>query len=128
MEFHDEYPQYEMMAHHDEEKGKVIRKKLWKVFWIMLVITIIELIVGFFGEHFSDVLKKFIFIGFTILKAAYIVLAFMHLGDEKKFMRYTILVPFSLFIIYLVYIIIVEGSYSGQPGHKDALDHLLIHH
>ena len=32
-EFHDVYPDYEGLAHHDETAGKKIRKKLWKVFW-----------------------------------------------------------------------------------------------
>lgn len=33
------YPNYEEMAVHDEAHGKVIRKKLWMVFWIMLIVT-----------------------------------------------------------------------------------------
>ena len=28
-EFHDDYPQYEFMAHHSEEAGVGIRRKLW---------------------------------------------------------------------------------------------------
>jgi cytochrome c oxidase subunit 4 len=84
--FNDGYPQYELMALHDEETGKVVRKKLWKVFWIMLVITIAELIIGFQAVDWglSKTLLKIIFISLTIVKAAYIVLSFMHLGDETK--------------------------------------------
>ena len=104
MEFNDNYPQYELMAHHSEEDGKKTRKKLWKVFWIMLGITIVELIVGFYNTHFPDLALKVIFIGFTIVKAGFIVLSFMHLGDEVKAFKYAVLVPFCVFIIYLVFI------------------------
>jgi cytochrome c oxidase subunit 4 len=50
MEFHDNYPQYELMSHHTEEEGKKKRRKLWNVFWIMLCITIVELVVGFMQD------------------------------------------------------------------------------
>ncbi len=55
-EFHDDYPQYEFMAHHSEEEGKVMRRKLWNVFWIMLAVTIAELIIGSFAKdwHLLD--------------------------------------------------------------------------
>jgi cytochrome c oxidase subunit 4 len=115
-EFHDNYPSYETMAHHSEEEGAVKRKKLWRVFFIMLAITIVELIIGFQAEtwHLSSAILKVLFIGFTILKAYYIVYAFMHLGDEYKTLKYTILVPFSIFVIYLIFICLTEGAYSME--------------
>jgi hypothetical protein len=33
----------------------------------------------------------------------------MHLGDERKVMRYVILVPYFLFMLYLIYIALVEA-------------------
>ncbi len=114
-EFNDNYPQYELMAHHSEEEGKAKRKKLWRVFWIMLGITLVELMVGFYNTHFSDIALKVIFIGFTIVKAGYIVLSFMHLGDEVKAFKYSVLVPFIVFIIYLVFIAdLGEGTYAKK--------------
>lgn len=122
MEFHDDYPQYELMAHHSEEEGKKKRRKLWNVFWIMLGITIFELIVGFNAykwgllnpDRTSTVILKSLFIGLTILKAFYIVYKFMHLGDEKKVMKYTIIAPYTVFILYLVYICVAEANYSKE--------------
>ena len=111
-EFHDDYPQYELMAHHSEDAGKIIRKKLWRVFLYMLVITIIELLVGFNNEYFNRLFLKFFFIGFTIIKAGFIVLSFMHLGDETKFLKWIILAPFTIFAIYLVIMVTTEGTYS----------------
>ena len=113
--FHDPYPSYELMALHDEETGKKVRKKLWGVFWIMLVVTIVELIVGFKAADWgvSKGILKVLFISLTIVKAGYIVLSFMHLGDETKPLKYFILIPFTIFILYLILLLdIIEGTYT----------------
>jgi cytochrome c oxidase subunit IV len=131
-EFHDDYPQYELMAHHSEEEGKKMRRKLWNVFWIMLVVTIVELIIGSKAHSWgllnedrtSSVLLKFIFIGLTIGKAFFIVFSFMHLGHEKKWLKYCILGPYMVFIIYLVFIIVGEANYSKE--HKEKMDGLIV--
>ncbi len=131
-EFHDDYPQYEFMAHHSEEEGKVKRKKLWNVFWIMLSITIIELIIGSYAKKLgllnedrtSSVTLKIIFIGLTLLKAGYIVISFMHLGDEKKSFKYAILAPYIIFILYLVYLVIAEANYCKI--NKEKMDELIV--
>jgi cytochrome c oxidase subunit IV len=49
----------------------------------------------------------------TLLKAAYIVLVFMHLGDERKTMKYVILVPYILFMLYLIFIAVTEALAVG---------------
>jgi len=125
MEFQDNYPQYETMYQHDEAEGKKIRKKLWRVFWILLAITLLELFVGFnatkWGLTGGTFLKVF-FIFFTIAKASGIVLVFMHLIDETKFFRYIILGPYSIFILYLIYIVLVEGTFTGLPENNTAID------
>ncbi|MDQ3049166.1 MAG: cytochrome C oxidase subunit IV family protein [Bacteroidota bacterium] len=131
-EFHDDYPQYEFMAHHSEEEGKKKRKKLWLVFWIMLAVTIVELIIGFQAaawgllneDRTSSGTLKFIFIGLTVLKAFYIVFSFMHLGHEKKAFKYSVLAPYLVFILYLVYIIVGEANYSLI--HKEKMDDLIV--
>lgn len=131
-EFHDDYPQYELMAHHSEEEGKVKRRKLWNVFWIMLAITIAELIIGSYASNLgllsddrtSGGLLKAIFISLTIAKAFYIVFSFMHLGHEKKMLKYSILAPYLIFILYLIYIVIAEAIYCGI--HKEKMDDLIV--
>ena len=122
MHFNDNYPQYELMAHHSEEEGKIARKKLWMVFWIMLAITILELFIGSYASSLglleangkAKISLKIIFIALTVVKAAYIVLSFMHLGQERKWLRYTILVPYIFFIIYLLWLVLIEGVYSAE--------------
>ena len=120
-EFHDNYPQYEMMAHHSEEEGAIKRKKLWRVFWIMLAITLLELVIGTYAERLgwltptrqSSFGLKILYISLTIFKAAYIVLSFMHLGDEKKSFKWVIIAPYVSFILYLAFMCAVgEGGYS----------------
>lgn len=132
-EFHDDYPQYEFMAHHSEEEGKKKRRKLWNVFWIMLVVTIVELIIGFKAgewglldavDRTSTVTLKVIFIGLTIGKAYFIVMSFMHLGDERKAFKYFVLAPYMIFILYLVYISVAEANYVRE--HKDKMDQLIV--
>ncbi|HTA62406.1 MAG TPA: cytochrome C oxidase subunit IV family protein [Bacteroidia bacterium] len=125
MEFHDNYPQYETMYQHDEAHGKQIRSKLWKVFWLLLAITLLELFVGFKATSWGllgSTFLKFFFIFFTLVKAGGIVLVFMHLIDEVKFFRYAVLLPYSVFILYLIFIILVEGTYCGYPLNKTSLD------
>src|ERR1700739_3832389 len=125
MEFHDNYPQYETMYQHDEAAGIKIRSKLWKVFWILLGITLVELFVGFNATKWGltgGMFLKVFFIFFTIAKAAGIVLVFMHLIDETKFFRYVILAPYTVFILYLIFIILVEGTYTGYKENNTSLD------
>ena len=128
-EFHDNYPQYEVMSNHSEEDGKKARRTLWNVFWIMLVITIFELIIGSMapGHGWTGALwLKVLFIGLTLVKAGAIVLWFMHLGHEIKFFKYVILLPYFIFMCYTIFIVLTEGTYSGQPGKFAPTDKIFI--
>ncbi len=128
-EFHDNYPQYEVMSNHSEEEGKKARRTLWNVFWIMLIITIFELVIGSMapGHGWSGTLwLKVLFIGLTLVKAAAIVLWFMHLGHEVKFLKYVILMPYIVFMFYTIFIVLTEGTYSGKPGHFAPTDKIFI--
>jgi len=105
---------YALNAHHSEEEGVVIRKKIVKVTVILTLITIVEVFLGIISSEWgavaTEVLKWF-FIGLTIVKAAYIVMSFMHLGDERKNLKYVILLPYAMFIAYLIFICLVEADY-----------------
>lgn len=103
---------YSLNAHHSEEEGKVIRKKLYKVTIILTVLTIVEIFMGVFFKRngtFTWETIKLAFIVLTLVKAAYIVLIFMHLGDERKNLKYVVLLPYALFIMYLIFIGLYEG-------------------
>jgi caa(3)-type oxidase subunit IV len=117
------------MAHHSEEEGKKARRTLWNVFWIMLAITVFELIIGSMAPShgWSGTLwLKVLFIGLTIAKAAAIVMWFMHLGHEVKFFKYIVLVPYVLFMSYTIFIILDEGVYSSDQENRTKVDPILI--
>jgi cytochrome c oxidase subunit IV len=94
---------------HNEGTGRI-----WKIFWLLSFVTVIELAIGYFlyfksangggtGLSESLVLTAKIIIGIlTLVKAYYIVSVFMHLGDEVKNMIMTITVPLVLFIWFII--------------------------
>ena len=88
---------YALNAHHSEEDGKKIRKKIIFVTVLLTVITAIEVAMGVYFKQDDAIWTavKWAFIIMTLVKAGYIVLVFMHLGDERKNLRNTILIPVS---------------------------------
>ncbi len=103
---------YSVMANHDEAHGKDIRKKIWKVTAILSIITIIEVGLGIMVKQGTDLwpFVKWGFIVMTLIKAGYIVAVFMHLGDERKTFRNVILIPYAIFIAYLIFICLQEST------------------
>lgn len=105
--------EYAVSAYHDEDHGKAVRKKIWKVTAILSILTILEVIMGAFiarDDSATWQAVKYAFIIMTLVKAAYIVLSFMHLGDEKSSLKKTVLVPYIFFIIYMIALIIIAES------------------
>lgn len=131
-EFHDDYPQYELMTHHSEEEGKIKRKKLWNVFWIMFGVTILELVIAAYANKIgflepgrtSGTSLKFVMIALTLVNAVFTLFSFMHLGQQKKAFKYSIVAPYLIFIFYLIFIVITESIYS--EAHKSKTDDLFV--
>jgi cytochrome c oxidase subunit IV len=109
----DDIIEYSLETHHDEEHGKAIRKKIYFVTILLTVITAVEVMLGAFvkqnAESTTWIIVKWSFILMTLLKAGYIVMVFMHLGDEKKSLRNIILIPYFIFMAYLIFICLNEG-------------------
>lgn len=112
----DDLIEYSLHAHHNEDQGKVISKKIYFVTILLTVITVLEVALGAYIKQSSGAwpFVKWSFVALTILKAGYIVMVFMHLGDEKKSLRYVILVPYILFILYLIFIALWEALEIGS--------------
>lgn len=108
----DDIYEYSLDAHHDEEHGKKIRKKIYFVTVLLTVVTIVEVALGSMIKQGSGAwpFVKWSFIIMTLLKAGYIVMTFMHLGDERKGLRSVILVPYFIFMLYLIFILLWEGT------------------
>ena len=89
---------------------------IWKIFWLLLAITAVEVALGIVKPEFLLVqfagtsLLNLIFIGLTLVKAAYIVMYFMHLKFEETFLQWTIYLPVIILIPYLTFILIAEGA------------------
>jgi cytochrome c oxidase subunit IV len=117
---HHDHSEDEAHGHHFEviEEGihhvHSSKKEIWKVFFILLAITVLEFIIAltpaFKAMGKSAIVGIFFFL--TVLKAFYIVGNFMHLRHERINMAYSILVPF-LFIIYLIALLLIEGNYQA---------------
>ena len=107
---------YSLNATHNEEQGKAIRKKIYFVTILLSVITAIEVALGIFIKQGTDLwpVVKWSFIIMTLVKAGYIVMVFMHLGDERKSLRNAILLPYGIFAIYLIFICLHEGTAVGE--------------
>ena len=89
---------------------------IWKIFWLLLAITAVEVVLGIVKPEFLMVqfagtsLLNIIFIGLTLVKAAYIVMYFMHLKFEETFLQWTIYLPVLILIPYWLFILIAEGA------------------
>lgn len=100
----NDYP--EVTVHPDHSGGT---GKIWKIFWVLSVLTIIELALGYFlyakhGElgYVAVLSTKCAIAILTLAKAYYIVSVFMHLGDEIRNLIMTIVVPLVLFIWFII--------------------------
>ncbi|KQB38057.1 cytochrome C oxidase subunit IV [Flavobacterium sp. L1I52] len=102
------------MAHaHESNAGRI-----WKVFGILSVVTIIEVLLGIYKpdvihrQYFLGLsLLNWIFYALTVFKAYYIVWAFMHLEGEKPSLRWSIVLPIVFLVLYLLFILLTEGHY-----------------
>jgi cytochrome c oxidase subunit 4 len=95
-------PEVSVVAHHDSST-----KRIWKTFWVLLIITVIELGLGLSMYWFPEmslgvrVVIKGVIVILSLSKAFYIVSIFMHLGDEIRNMIMTIVVPLMLFVWFI---------------------------
>ena len=102
------------MAHAHESNTK----RIWIVFGILSVTTIVEVLFGiykpnslYFTHFLSMNLLNWLFIILTVVKAYYITWAFMHMEGEKKWFRRSIVWTVVFLILYLCFIILIEGGY-----------------
>ena len=117
-----------VMSHHSdvnstESKDQV--KKIWKIFWILLVITVAEVIMGmYFSHNMPKGLVNFMFLALTLLKAGYIVAVFMHLGDEIKGFMVTVLIPLVLFVWFIIAFLADGGFWLRMNNSSPARSHV----
>jgi cytochrome c oxidase subunit IV len=115
MDARDDIYEYSLDTHHNEEQGAKMRKKFYLVLALLSAVTIIEVAMGMAWSRVESMalLLKITFIALTLVKAGYIVMIFMHLGDEVKSFQKTILLPYFILIGYLIFICLSEALYAG---------------
>jgi hypothetical protein len=93
-------------------------KRIWMVFVILSLITIVEVIFGIIKPaslHLTSFLGtsplNWIFIILTLFKAYGITWAFMHMEGEKKWFRRAVVWTAVFLICYLVALLLIEGGY-----------------
>ena len=80
---------------------------IWRTFWILLGITVVEFTLAYIMK--SGGLRTSFFVIMTLVKAFYIVGEFMHLKHEVKSLIWAIVVPIA-FIIWLLTALLLEGG------------------
>ena len=92
-------------------------QKIWGVLIFLSIVTTIEVILGIIRpesllNYFLGMkVLNWIFIFLTIVKAYYIAWDFMHLRDEKKGLKGSIVIPLLFLIGFLCFILLIEGDY-----------------
>lgn len=107
-------------AVHDNPGGT---KEIWRTFWILLVLTIIELILGYIligveSQGLRMGLKGAIII-LMLAKAFYIVAYFMHLKSEIRNLIMTIIVPLALLIWGIIAFLYDGNSFKNNRNTYD---------
>ena len=110
---------YKYAHHHDEATGKKTRRMIWNMFWVLLAITTIEVGLGIMWKEWgiSWFMVKMTFIVMTIAKAYFIVAYYMHLKHERSALQNTIIVPYVLLALYLMYMVFTEGNFTTYLEH-----------
>src|SRR5215471_15078770 len=112
----------EVTIHHEPASST---KRIWRVFWILLIITMVELGLGLslYALDLPEGLRMHLIKGTIIIlslaKAYYIVSVFMHLGDEIRNMIMTIVVPLMLFIWFILAFLGDGNSYRHLRNKYD---------
>ena len=111
----------EVTIHHEAGDST---KRIWKTFWLLLIITVIELALGLVMyatdlPAWIDLFIKGIVVILSLAKAFYIVSIFMHLGDEIRNMIMTIVVPLMLFIWFIAAFLWDGNSYKTLRNKYD---------
>lgn len=105
--------------YHTQVPGEPIAKAntgwIWKGFFILLVVTAVEVGFAFLNDagqgetrFLSLNFQKWLFIALTLVKAYFIVFSFMHLGHEKFSFKLTISLTMIL-ILYFIALMMIEG-------------------
>ncbi len=100
---------------HEEEHATMSKGRIWKVFFILLAITVLEFIIALAVPETAmpHLVRNSIYVILTLFKAYYIVAFFMHLKFEKYALKAGILISLIL-IVYFIILLLIEGNYLNS--------------
>jgi len=98
-------------------------KAIWRTFWILLIITVVELMLAILYYKTSFLPKHFlngIFVIGTLAKAFFIIAEFMHLKHEIKNLILSLALPAILFVWFLIAFLWDGNSYKELRNKYDS--------
>ncbi|HPW97785.1 MAG TPA: cytochrome C oxidase subunit IV family protein [Flavobacterium sp.] len=107
------------MSHdtHTHEHSSNI-KRIWQVFGILSVVTIVEVYLGIIrpdalvmNDFLAMNLLNWVFIILTLYKAYKITWVFMHMEGETASLRWAVVSTVIFLVLYLLFILLVEADY-----------------
>ncbi|UYQ92570.1 cytochrome C oxidase subunit IV family protein [Chitinophaga horti] len=120
------------MAHVDTttEQASSSTSSIWRTFWILLGITVFEIILAFAHLEWNFMPKMAlngVFVILTVVKAFYIVAEFMHLGHEIKNLILSVLVPLVFFVWFIIAFLADGDSWKNMrkdlsPGRERKIE------
>lgn len=90
-----------------------MKSQIWKTFWILFALTIVDIALYFMLLSYHSMLKNALFIVLGVVKAWFIVGVFMHMKFERKVLMYMIILP-MVFVVFLVALMLIEGDFTNQ--------------
>src|SRR6185312_11409502 len=106
----------------DNAHTKFDTRPIWRTFWVLLVITLVEITLATIHmktEFPPKMVLNGIYLILTCAKAFYIIAEFMHLRHEIKNMIMTIAVPACLFIWFVLAFVLDGNSYNALRNRYD---------
>lgn len=104
-------------------KDPIVRSLL-RVFWILLIVTIVEITLAFihYFTHFPPrLILNIMFICLTVVKAFYIIGEFMHLRHEIRNLVWIFLIPLTL-LLWAIIAFLWDGSSWKNNREQDRHD------
>lgn len=97
-------------------------KAIWRTFWILSVITVVELALAILYYKTDFLPKHFlngIFVIGTLAKAFFIIAEFMHLGHEIKNLILSLAMPALLFVWFIIAFLWDGNSFKNLRNDYD---------
>lgn len=95
------------------ESPKDMKSKIWKTFWILTALTVVDIALYFMLIENHSMMKNVLFILLGVVKAYYIVSIFMHMKFEAKWLVNFIIYP-MLFIVFLIALMLIESTFTAM--------------